>query len=165
MLGVVVGAGFGIASLARDAKYRRMIEGNFVDAPSFLQPGQKGEPIIERIALAQPKPAYDFSLVNMDNSILSLEDMKGKLIPLGFIFTNCPDVCGVLTQHFRFIQRRLENLIDKDLVLAFITTDPARDTPERLAAYTEGYEGRWWFVTGPMAELQRRLGGIPRLGR
>jgi len=154
LIAASVGAGFGIVSYARDAKYRRMIEDKYVDAPSFLKSGGKNEAIMERIALTQPKPAFNFSLVNLDNTVLTLEDLRGSLVLLGFIYTNCPDVCGVLTQHFRYIQRKFDDLIDTDLVLAFITTDPARDTPERLAAYTKGYEGRWRFLTGSRPELE-----------
>ena len=110
---------------------------------------------MERIALAQPKPAYNFSLLNMDNTTLTLDELKGSLVLLGFIYTNCPDVCGVITQHFVYIQKRLKQHIDKDLVLAFITTDPKRDTPARLEAYTKGYEGRWRFMTGNKSELER----------
>ncbi|MEW5816000.1 MAG: SCO family protein [Spirochaetota bacterium] len=117
-------------------------------------PDVAGKQVLERIELLEPKKAFNFTLINWDRRQVSLEDFRGKLVLVGFIYTNCPDVCGLLTQHFKYIQRRFDKLISEDLELVFITTDPVRDNPERIAAYTKGFEGRWSFLTGTEKELQ-----------
>jgi len=114
-----------------------------------------GKRVLERIELIEPKEAYNFELTNYDLKEMSLKDFEGKLVLLGFIYTNCPDVCGILTQHFRYIQRKFDHIVGKELELIFITTDPERDTPERLKAYTKGFGGKWYFFTGSEEELQK----------
>lgn len=122
--------------------------------PAIQNPEVSGRRLVNRIELREPKKAFNFTLVNMNNAPVSLEDYKGKLVLVGFIYTNCPDVCGVLTMHYRRIQRTFESTIDKDLVLILISTDPKRDTPERVKAYTQGFQGKWHFLTGTESQLK-----------
>jgi len=122
--------------------------------PAVQNPEVAGKRVVERIELLEPKEAFNFNLIDMNNSPTQLKDFRGKLVLVGFIYTSCPDVCGILTQHFRYIQRKFKDIIDKDLVLILITTDPERDTPERVAAYTEGFGGKWHFLTGTKSQLQ-----------
>ncbi|MFQ6607638.1 MAG: SCO family protein [Fidelibacterota bacterium] len=123
------------------------------DHPALQNPDVAGKQVVERIELSTKKPAFNFRLTDMDRTLTQLDDFKGKLVLVGFIYTSCPDVCGLLTQHFRYIQREFKDEIDKDLVLVLITTDPERDTPERTKAYTDGFQGRWHFLTGSESQL------------
>ncbi len=125
------------------------------DGAETQNPDLAGRRVMERIVLNEPKVAHNFKLTDMNNKPSSLEDYRGKFVLVGFIYTNCPDVCGILTQHYRQIQRKFADIINKDLALVFITTDPERDTPERLAAYTEGFQGEWNFLTGAAEQLQK----------
>lgn len=122
--------------------------------PAVQNPEVAGRRVVQRIELLDPKAAFNFDLTNMDNASIQLKDFEGKLVLVGFIYTTCPDVCGILTQHFRLVQRKFKDIIDKDLVLVLITTDPERDTPERVAAYTKGFNGRWYFLTGSKSQLE-----------
>lgn len=124
------------------------------DHPAFGNPEVAGKRVVERIVLEEPESAFNFELINMDGSKMKLEDFSGKLVLLGFIYTNCPDVCGLLTQHYRYIQRQFAREIGKELELMFITTDPERDTPRRLTAYTHGFGGKWLFFTGSVSQLE-----------
>ena len=122
--------------------------------PALKHPEVAGKRIVRRIELFEPKEAFNFSLTDMDKSTTRLSDFHGKLVLVGFIYTTCPDVCGLLTQHFKTIQRAFEDIINEDLVLVLITTDPEKDTPERTKAYTVGFQGRWHFLTGSEEELK-----------
>ncbi|MFQ6615651.1 MAG: SCO family protein [Fidelibacterota bacterium] len=122
--------------------------------PALENPEVAGKQVVRRIELLEPRKAFDFTLTDMDNGVTQLSDFDGKLVLIGFIYTSCPDVCGLLTQHFRHIQREFNDIVEKDLVLIFITTDPRRDTPERIKAYTRGFGGKWRFLTGSESELQ-----------
>lgn len=125
-----------------------------LDHPAIQNPEVAGRRVVQRIELLEPKEAFNFNLTNMDYSPTQLADFRGKLVLVGFIYTTCPDVCGILTQHFRYVQRKFKDIIDKDLSLVLITTDPERDTPERVKAYTEGFNGRWYFLTGTKPQLE-----------
>lgn len=122
--------------------------------PAVQNPEVSGKRVVERIELFEPKKAFNFLLINQNNKETRLEDFKGKLVLVGFIYTNCPDVCGVLTMHYRTIQRKFLDKINKDLALVLITTDPKRDTPERIDAYTKGFDGKWSFLTGNEPQLK-----------
>ena len=130
------------------------LESTLATHPAITNPEVSGKRVVERIELLEPKPAFDFGLTDMDHAPFRLEAYRGKLVLIGFIYTNCPDVCGILTMHFRRIQREFKDIIEKDLVLVFITTDPKRDTPERSASYTQGFDGKWHFLTGTETQLK-----------
>jgi protein SCO1/2 len=70
-----------------------------------------------------------------------------------FIFTNCPGPCPMMTAHFERIQKKTAGT---PVRLVSFTVDPARDTPEALAAFARRFKAepaRWHFLTGDRARL------------
>lgn len=123
--------------------------------PALKYPEVAGKRLVQRIELLEPKKAFNFQLLSMHETRVSLEDFKGRLVLLGFIYTNCPDVCGLIALDFRRLQEEFAQEVDnQSLQLVLITTDPARDTPQRISRYTKGYGGRWLFLTGSEPELK-----------
>ena len=51
-----------------------------------------------------------------------------------FGYTNCPDICPTTLADFKQIYEKLGERAD-DVVFLFVTIDPERDTPDRLAKY------------------------------
>lgn len=101
--------------------------------------------------------------------------LLGRAYVANFMFTSCPTVCPVLSQHMARVQRRTAALGDR-LHLVSISVDPVVDTPARLAEYGQryGYDPRrWHLVTGEAAALQRiaadgfrvALGQVPEPGQ
>jgi len=86
-----------------------------------------------------PKPIDDltdksFEVVNQNNeSVIFPDDYKGKYVIMGFIYTNCPDICPLVTQNLIKVQKELGN--PDDVQFLGLTFDPKRDTPERLKEY------------------------------
>ena len=75
-----------------------------------------------------------FELVNQNNeSITFPDDYQGKYLVMGFIYTNCPDICPLVTQNLIKVQKELGN--PDDVQFLGVTFDPKRDTPERLKEY------------------------------
>lgn len=69
-----------------------------------------------------------------------------------FGFTSCPDVCPI------DLNRNAEAtyLLDEqgvDVTPVFITIDPARDTPEQVAAYTDFMHPRMLGLTGTQQQI------------
>jgi protein SCO1/2 len=96
-------------------------------------------------------PAVNFTLINQDNDTVSLIQFQGKVIMLGFIYTNCKDeFCPLMTSHFKAIQNDLGNILGTEAMLICITLDPLYDTPAVLKSYAEQWganlEG-WQFLT------------------
>ena len=75
----------------------------------------------------------DFTLFGADGSEWNWkQNSEGKVMVVVFLFTNCLDVCPVVTQNLKWIQ---ESLSEKELTevgFATITVDPWRDNNETL---------------------------------
>jgi protein SCO1/2 len=82
------------------------------------------------------------------------EELRGKVVIANFIYTNCPDICPLLSLRMQALQERLrkEGLLGREVQLLSFTVDPARDTPAVLRAYAERHRAdpdAWRFLTGP----------------
>jgi len=89
--------------------------------------------------------------------------IKGKVVAINFIYTNCPDMCALETARMREVQRILGDRVGRDVFIYSITIDPERDTPEVLKRYAEKFQvgPGWLFLTGKEADttlLRRKLG-------
>jgi protein SCO1/2 len=97
-------------------------------------------------------------------SVRFFDDLiKGKVVAINFIFTNCPDVCPLETAMLREVQEILGDRVGRDVFMYSITIDPERDTPEVLRKYAEKFEvgPGWLFLTGKKGDitlLRRKLG-------
>ncbi|WP_179862236.1 SCO family protein [Longibacter salinarum] len=91
-----------------------------------------------------------FELVDQDSTRVEFpQAYRGDILIVGAIYTQCPDVCPLITGKMDEIRRQLENRSDVRFVT--VTFDPRRDTPSRLASYRSafGIDGpRWPFLTG-----------------
>jgi len=93
----------------------------------------------------------EFEFATQSNQLFGLEEMKGKLTVVDFIFTNCQMVCPILASRFT----ELYDLYEGSDIVQFvsITVDPERDTPEVLHAYAADLgvtDNRWVFLRAPL---------------
>lgn len=80
-----------------------------------------------------------FELINQDRETVHFpDDFEGAPIVMGFIYTNCPDICSFITANVRNVYREMENPGDVQFVL--VTFDPNRDTPDVLKDYAQSFE-------------------------
>jgi protein SCO1 len=82
------------------------------------------------------------------------ERLNGNVWVANFIFTTCMGPCPRMTAQMREVRDTAYSA--KDVRLVSFTIDPARDTPEVLAAYGKRYGAdpeRWYFLTGTQAAL------------
>jgi cytochrome oxidase Cu insertion factor (SCO1/SenC/PrrC family) len=89
--------------------------------------------------------------------------IKGKVVAINFIYTNCPDACALETARLREVQRLLEDRVGRDVFMYSITIDPKHDTPEVLRQYAKKFQigPGWLFLTGKDADiklLRKKLG-------
>ncbi|HRE43714.1 MAG TPA: SCO family protein [Terricaulis sp.] len=96
----------------------------------------------------------DVTLINDDGATVRWADLNGKPRLLFFGFTRCPEVCP--TTVFE-ISAALDELgVDHaDVSVAFVSVDPARDTPEHLAAYFQSFGPLFTGYSGEQAEIDR----------
>lgn len=74
-------------------------------------------------------------------------DYRGRWMLVFFGYTNCPDECPLTLQKMATSLKDLGPLVDRVAPL-FISVDPARDTPDRLASYLENFDTRIVGLTG-----------------
>lgn len=105
----------------------------------------------EKYFQAEDGEASGFSLVDAGGRTLSLSDLRGKVVVLNFVYTNCPDVCPLHAERIAEIQKMINQTPMKEMVeFVTITTDPKRDNGPVLRDYGEAHgldPANWVFLT------------------
>ena len=107
----------------------------------------------------------NFVLTTHENTTVRFYDdlVKGKVVLINFMFTNCKRFCPVTTPNLVKVQAALGERVGRDVFMYSITLDPATDTPEALKRYAQkvGAGPGWTFLTGKeeaIEKLRRKLG-------
>jgi protein SCO1/2 len=108
----------------------------------------------------------NYQLINQDAKDIRLQNYRGKVLLLTFIYTRCPlpEYCALMSNNFAKIDHELEknpDLYQKTHLLS-ITIDPEYDKPSVLrsygAAHTERYQeetfSHWEFATGTPDQIK-----------
>jgi protein SCO1 len=83
-----------------------------------------------------PLGKKSYPLLSQDSSVVNFpQDYKGKPMVLGFIFTNCPDVCPLTSHNFQMLQEQARDNGIKGVNFVLISFDPDRDKPWVLKDY------------------------------
>jgi protein SCO1/2 len=108
------------------------------------------------IALAEPLPKPDVVLTDTRGLPFDFRaGTDGKLTLLFFGYTHCPDICPV---HMANLAQVISNLSASEasrIRVVFVTTDPARDTPERLKEWLGQFSPSFVGLTGDTATIRR----------
>jgi len=84
-----------------------------------------------------PLGKKSFPLISQDSTRINFpQDFKGKPFLLGFIFTNCPDVCPLTSHNFQLVQEEAKNEGINKVNFVLISFDPDRDKPSVLKEYS-----------------------------
>jgi protein SCO1/2 len=97
--------------------------------------------------LRTPRPLPAAVLEDQDGRVFKLDDYRGRLLAVEFIYTRCTTICRSLGMAFRQIRDRMPPAaLGRDVVLLSISFDPQRDDPASLKAYgrTYGADGEHW---------------------
>ncbi|MEZ4270740.1 MAG: SCO family protein [Myxococcota bacterium] len=104
--------------------------------------------------IVPPRIAPAFNLVDRTGKRLRREDLEGRIVLLGFAYTNCATICPLIFRSFLGVERQLAAKSLDNVALVFITLDPDLDTPERLQEATLYMGGHWNFLTEDESELK-----------
>jgi protein SCO1/2 len=89
----------------------------------------------------------DFHLLNQSDRTIHLEEFKGKVVLLTFIYTRCQlaDFCPRMSRNFADVDKALaaDPSLYKQTHLLSISFDPAYDTPKVLRSYGGAYTGNY----------------------
>ena len=93
-----------------------------------------------------------FRLTSHEGRTFTDEDLKGKPFAVFFGFTHCPEVCPTTLYDLTQDLAALGKDADK-MRVAFITVDPAQDTPELMKTYLGSFDPRIVGLTGTEEEI------------
>jgi cytochrome oxidase Cu insertion factor (SCO1/SenC/PrrC family) len=97
----------------------------------------------------------DFSLTERSGRELKRSDLAGAPWIADFVYTTCAGTCPLLSSDMARLHLRVGDRVR----LVSFTVDPARDSPQALAAYADRFGASptgWLFATGPV-ETMRQL--------
>jgi protein SCO1/2 len=105
--------------------------------------------------LALPvKTAPPIHLHNYLGEPVALSQYHGKAVLVTFLYTNCPDVCPIITSNLRVALNLLGAEAAKVQVIA-VSVDPRGDTSPAVARFLRAHQmvGRMQYLTGSPAQL------------
>jgi protein SCO1/2 len=119
----------------------------------------------EKFPVVEDLSTQSYSLVDQNNDPVNFPDfVKGKLVVINYIFTNCPDICPISTNNMRLIQERLTREHVKNVQFVSLSFDPGFDTPEVLTKFALIRNldlSNWTFLTGEknvIGAITKRVG-------
>ena len=131
-------------------------------AAMFLFPRADRSPLAAATWLPETLPLPAVELVDESGNDVDLDVFRGQFSLLFFGFTNCPDVCPltlkVLADSRADLVKRAPQAVPQ---VVFVSVDPARDTPERIAAYLDNFAAEFRGMTASderLAPLLKTLG-------
>jgi protein SCO1/2 len=104
------------------------------------------------ILLDTPYAVPDLALTDTDGKPFDLASQPRRTLVF-FGYTNCPDICQVVMSTIASAMTKLSVAERDRLQVAFVTTDPARDTRSALRTYLDRFNPDFVGVTGPLDRI------------
>jgi len=110
--------------------------------------------LIEGLLSGRAPVGGPFELTDQTGHRRTDADFRGKLVVLYFGYTYCPDVCPTELQSISLALNKLGAAAEAVQPL-FISVDPERDTPARLADFVASFHPRLIGLTGSLADIRK----------
>src|ERR1700729_1700262 len=110
--------------------------------------------LIEGLLSGRVPVGGPFDLTDQTGHRRTDADFRGKLVVVYFGYTYCPDVCPTELQSISLALDKLGAAAELVQPL-FITIDPERDTPARLAGFVSSFHPRLIGLTGSLADIRK----------
>ena len=114
----------------------------FIMLPIFLSIEKKEDSYISQFQ------GSSFSLLDVNDEMITEESFKGPITAIFFGFTNCPDVCPMTLGNLDQAINNLEKDKKEKFKVFFVSIDPDRDTPNVIKNYLEIFENKMYGITG-----------------
>jgi protein SCO1/2 len=92
-----------------------------------------------------------------DGARRSLADYRGKAVVVFFGYTACPDICPTTLARYAAVWKELGSQAESAQLL-FVTLDPERDSPARVAEYVRWFHPAFVGLVGSPAEVREAAG-------
>lgn len=104
-------------------------------------------------------PELAFELTDTSGDTITADETDGEIRMVFFGFTSCPDICPATLQKLARAVKDMPAELRDDTRIVFVSVDPKRDTPERIASYVDFFSDRAIGLTGEepaLRELSKR---------
>ncbi len=108
------------------------------------------------------RPVYQllmpFELTDQNGELFSEENFQDKWTFVFYGYTSCPDICPATLYVLNSVQGLQQDQVGDatlDMQVVFISVDPERDTPEKLAAYMAYFNPEFIGASADKVEIDR----------
>ena len=100
--------------------------------------------------------APDFQLRDSAGQAITLDQFRGKVVVLTFLYTHCTDYCPITAELLRHADEAAGHPGNVEYLA--VSVDPAGDTPESIDAFNREHHldelgDRWHYLVGTQGEL------------
>jgi protein SCO1/2 len=104
--------------------------------------------------VSPPLPKPKFTLTDTSGAPFDFSaKTQGYVTLLFFGYTHCPDMCPLQMSTLAQAYRKLPPVIADRFKVVFVTTDPARDTPQVLRSWLDHFDKRFIGLTGSQSAI------------
>ena len=114
----------------------------FLMLPVFLSMEKTKDDIESKIK------GSEFSLIDVNNEVITESSFEGPLTAIFFGFTNCPDICPMTLNNLDLVINNLDEKKKNKIKIFFVSIDPERDTPEIIKDYLNSFDNKMYGITG-----------------
>lgn len=99
-------------------------------------------------------PPLEFELTGADGEPLTEQAFRGEVTMMFFGYTFCPDVCPATLARLTAAVDHLPEGAAENVRVLFVSVDPKRDDPRRIAAYAGAFGEAVSGATGTQDQLR-----------
>jgi len=105
--------------------------------------------------LTPVRQAPPLSLHNYLGQPVNIDSYRGKAVLVTFLYTNCPDICPLITSQLRVAQNLMGAATASKVQIIAVSVDPRGDTRNAVSAFLARHEmtGRMQYLVGSAREL------------
>ena len=119
-----------------------MLSGCFAPEPFAPESPYYGEDIDPTMAV------NDFTLSNATGALWNFEEQtEGKVVVIAFLFTNCLDICPIVTENLRWMSSQLTEEEHNVTEFITVTVDPWRDDPAAMLSWKDSRGTNWTHLS------------------
>ncbi len=108
------------------------------------------------LTLPAPMAKPEFTLTGTDGKPFDFrKGTDGYTTLVFFGYTHCPDVCPLQMATLGAVVPKLPPAVARNIRVVFITTDPRRDSPQRLRSWLDNFDPDFIGLTGDSATIAR----------
>lgn len=112
--------------------------------------GWRGTPITS----AYPLPGQTFTDTS-GAELVPARDADGAVTLVFFGYTSCPDICNVVLANIASALRGASPAVRDATRVLFVTTDPARDTPQVVRDYLDRFDPAFEGLVAPVGTVEQ----------